>query len=361
MIHEDFTESFGSTISSVPMGSCTVNGQVRQVKGLVVRATYPSINQGNAVNMGIPTNTGARSRVFIYKPKCIVNSNQTLSGLVSDSGEPYLGMGETSTLAVKRNEPLPVDTTGSSVVGANPAVVGSNSFGVSMLAAGDPTKQTSVGYLSTLTTKPISHLLVTDQQRMKIFVYPIFVKSNDGYNFGSYKELDAGGREINYQSTDMVFGANGDGANIGFGTTMANAGDLNSDGKIDVAVSMSLARRAEPSLPINGQGSVLMLFGGSSGLQSHTTTVIPPSRQASCYYTGSDSVCNPALVYLPQATGSIRNGSYERAFLSPYSWMDYKNWNEGLGAILIGAPGKDSMESSESERILQGGAFYVGP
>jgi hypothetical protein len=270
-------------------------------------------------------------------------------------------MGETSTLAVKRNEPLPVDTTGSSVVGANPAVVGSNSFGVSMLAAGDPTKQTSDGYLSTLTTKPISHLLVTDQQRMKIFVYPIFVKSNDGYNFGSYKELDAGGREINYQSTDMVFGANGDGANIGFGTTMANAGDLNSDGKIDVAVSMSLARRAEPSLPINGQGSVLMLFGGSSGVQSHTTTVIPPSRQASCYYTGSDSVCNPALVYLPQATGSIRNGSYERAFLSPYSWMDYKNWNEGLGAILIGAPGKDSMESSESERILQGGAFYVGP
>ena len=367
MIHEDFVTSFGSTIASVPMGTCDVNGVPRQVKGLVVRATYPSTNQGTA-SMGIPASafgaepakTGARSRIFIYKPKCLSSSN-SFSGLISDTNEQYLGQAKTGT----ENTAMPPDTVGGTFAqtGANaPTGVGSTTLGFSMLAAGDPAKGTTVGSAST-GTKPISHLLVTDQQRMKIFVYPVFAYTPaHAYNFGSHTNPTDGGREINYQATDMVYGANSDGANIGFGTSMANVGDLNNDNKVDVAVSISLARRAEPSLPINGQGAVLLLFGGTSGLQTHSgTAVIAPSRQASCYYTGSQSVCNPALVYLPQATSSIRNGAYERTYLSPYSWMDFKTLNEGLGAFLIGAPGKDSMENSDADRILQGGAFYVGP
>jgi hypothetical protein len=367
MIHEDFVTSFGSTIASVPMGTCSVNGVDRQVKGLVVRATYPSTDQGT-VKMGIPLNavgaevakTGARSRIFIYKPKCLSSSN-SLSGLISDINEQYLGQEKTGT----ENKAFPADSTGGTYaqVGANaPTGVGSTTLGVSMLAAGDPTKGTTVGS-STASTKPISHLLVADQQRMKVFVYPVFAYNQaHSYNFGNYTSSADGGREINYQATDMVYGANSDGANIGFGTTMANVGDMNNDGKIDVAVSISLARRPEPSLPISGQGTVLLLFGGTSGLQTHSgTAVIAPSRQASCYYNGLQSVCNPELVYLQHATSSIRNGAYERTYLSPYSWMDFKNLNEGLGAFLIGAPGKDSMENSDADRILQGGAFYVGP
>jgi hypothetical protein len=177
-----------------------------------------------------------------------------------------------------------------------------------------------------------------------------------------------GGRLVDYSNSSMMSGTNG--TATGFGNGLASIGDVNGDGYNDIGVGISALNRQDTSAQTVGQGTVLVLFGGPGGLQSHTsstfTGAIQPSRTASCYISPgvgtTVSTCNPALLYVPEPTNSIRNGAYERSFLSPFSYVATSAAsNESLGTFLFGVPGRDSLDTLPSQRILQGGAFYVLP
>lgn len=336
VIHENNTNTFGATITSVPVGTCTNNGVQVQVSALAVQAVK---------NSGTPL-----TDIYLYKPACLDDPGNN-SGLKSFAND--------KTLAMAAN--LHPYSAGS-------GTLTSSTLGSSMVAVGDPTQSPPTTMGSTDTTV-ISHLVVSDQTNRRIYIHPVYPMATAGLaagqNFGHYDDTINGGREINYTSSVMVSAATG--ASLGFGVGMSKAGDLNGDGFQDIAIGMTSLPRRDINTSTPAQGAILLMFGGSTGAQSHSSgaNVIEPSRSANCYLKPNmstiDSICNPSLVYLPQATNSIRDGAYERSFISPYALMNFGNINEGLGSILMGVPGKDSLDQLMINRILQGGAFYVGP
>ena len=323
MLYESSTTAFGTSLTSVPIGTCTnsVTGVQYPVKALVVAATKAG---GNSL--------------YVYKPKCLDSTaSQNFSGLVS--------LGETVLT-------LP---TGSS-----------STAGMSMTAVTN-----LMGSSSTL----LSHLVVADQGASRILVYPVQPIATDGTNLSfdmnwttwtTNAPID-GIRLIDYSSSAMLSGTSGTATE--FGMSVSSVGDVNGDGYNDIAVAISKLNRNDTASVTSNQGSILMLFGGAQGVQSHTSSayssVTEPSRTALCYVSPSGSsavsICNPNLLYLPEPTNSIRNGAYERTSLSPYSFVGTGSVNEGLGTFLIGIPGRDSLDTDPTQRILQGGAFYVLP
>jgi hypothetical protein len=217
------------------------------------------------------------------------------------------------------------------------------------------------------TSATVSHLVVSDQGRQSIYVYPVLPIDGLSKNFGLISDTANGGRTIDYTPANMMNGASG--AAVGFAQSIADVGDINGDGFADVAIGMSRLTRKEISTQFDNQGGVLVWFGASNGFQTHAgtsfTTPLDPSRDAFCFTRPSGSViasiCNPTLVYLPQPTNSIRNGTSERLYLSSDSRLRFGNQNENLGSFLLGVPGRDTLESLNSDRILNGGAFYVLP
>lgn len=309
--------SYGGTITSVPLGTCLVGGNNVPVSGLVVKGTAAGAN-------------GAR--LYVYKPKCL-ETQGNLSGLTSFTNDNKLV--------------IPASSQSSSTMGFAMA----------------PVKN----LLSSSFSGTVGHLMVVDQGGMKIYTYPIFPIDAALKNFGVVSDTANGGRTIDYTGSNMLSGMSGSGA--GFGDGIADIGDINGDGFGDVAIGISKLTRKEVSSQILSQGGILVLFGGKDGLQAHAaggfTTEIEPIRDAFCYtkpgLTQIESVCNPTLVFLPQSTNSIRNGAYERAYLGVHSKLNFGAQNENLGSFLIGTPGRDSLETLSSERILNGGAFYVLP
>ena len=347
VIHEDNTTSFGATIAAVPLGYCTNNTVSPPVQ---VPVSALAVQAVKFDNLHSPQ---SYSEIYLYKPACL-NAQPTLSGLATFTNEKKLVISGGNTY----------DSLGSTTTGNSMVAVGNST-------ANPPTKMVD-------STSVVSELVVSDQSTKKIYVYPVYTLGNGPVqtsNFGSNTTTLDGGRVIDYSGTVMVGGAAG--STIGFANGMASVGDLNGDGYMDLAVNMSALQRSDIGIPVTlSQGAILLLFGGPTGIQSHTAgaVIIEPSRTSSCYLNGpnpSDSVCYPSLMYMPtvkpvaatQTTTAIpnRDGAYERSYLSPYSSMNFSTINEGLGTMIMGAPGKDSLESNPSSRILQGGAFYVGP
>lgn len=328
MIHETATSAFGQSLTSVPAGNCTntVTGMQYPVSSLVVSATK----------------TGAPS-VYVYRPKCLDSAfPNNFSGLVSYSENSALA----STL------PIPPGS--------------SSSFGVSMIAVKNLMGSAPA---NPARTDLVAHLAIADQANSRLVVYPVHsINNSDKSIFESYTVSADGGRYIDYSTSSMLNGTNGTAA--GFGNGLSALGDVNGDGFNDIGVGISALARKDTSSQTPNQGSVLVLFGGTTGLQSHTSntylTAIEPARVATCYIAPvagtTTSTCNPTLLYLPEPTNSIRNGAYEKTFLSPFAQLSTSaTANESLGTFLIGVPGRDSLDTVPTSRILQGGAFYVLP
>ena len=334
MIHEattGVTDTFGKSITSVPAGTCTnADGKVSKVSSLIVQAVK----------------TGVAS-LYVYRPKCLDQlTPNDFSGLISN--------GATSNTTIdltKKTLPIPSSSA---------------TYGIAMVAANK--------LMGALPTNPdiISHLVVTDQTNSKVVVYPItFNNSNtssDKMAIESFSVTADGGRVINYATSSMLTGTNG--TTTLFGSGLASLGDVNGDGYGDIGIGIAKLNRKDNSSSTLAQGSVLVIFGSPTGLQSHTSSTylsaIEPSRTASCYIAPGgaigQSICNPTLLYLPQLTNSIRNGTYERASLLSNSFIETSSViNEGMGTFIMGSPGRDSLEDLPTQRILQGGAFYVLP
>ncbi|MBS1959193.1 MAG: hypothetical protein JST80_06980 [Bdellovibrionales bacterium] len=306
--------SYGDTITSVPLGNCVVNGNNVPVSGLAVQAGSSS---GTAI-------------IYVYKPKCL-QAPGDLSGLV--------GMGDSKLV-------IPAASATSPTMGYSMAVV------KNIMGSGSQT---------------LGHLIVSDQSLMRIYSYPILPIDGLYKNIQPVTDTADGGRTIDYSASNMMAGLSG--SSVGFGTEIADLGDLNGDGYGDVGIGMTRLTRTDINTQRISQGAVLILFGNTTGLQSHVdaslTTSINPVRNALCYTspTGNaiSSTCYPTLLYLPQSTNSIRDGAYERIYLGPYSRLNFGSLNENLGSFLIGVPGRDSLDALTSDRILNGGAFYVLP
>lgn len=312
-------QEFGDVITSVPMGTCLVGGNNVPVNGLVVRAET-STSPGPAL-----------PRLYVYKPKCLGTAGD-LSGLAVYNGE--------RTLAV----PAPSAT--------------SLGFANSMATAVK---------LNDSASGVVSHLVISDQTRRTIYSIPVNPIDALGVSFSSVNDTANGGRTIDYSTSNMMNGFGG--VDAGFGETIADVGDINGDGFGDVAIGMSRLTRKEISTQFDGQGAIVVLFGSPNGLQSHSgtsfTTALDPSRDAFCFTRPGasviSSICNPTLLYLPQPTNSTRNGAAERIFLSRDSRLNFGALNENLGSFIMGVPGRDTLESLNSDRILNGGAFYALP
>jgi len=329
------TTNFGSTLASVPVGNCyDSSGNPHPVNALVVTAMK---------------STGPA--LYTYRPKCLDNTNHPadFSGLISYAD----GTTAPATLTL----PSTATTT-----------VGITMTSVTNLMGSAPAN-----------SNILSHLVVADQQGGSIYVYPVLTFSTSAYtsfenpaNSASFATdttfTGNGGRLINYATSTMLAGTNG--TLMGFGNGLASIGDVNGDGYSDIGISISSLPRQSTSSQTLNQGTVLVLFGGPGGLQSHTsstfTTAIAPSQTASCYIspTGSSptSVCNPQLLFVPEPTNSLRDGAYELSYLSPFAAVSTAaSTNESLGTFLFGVPGRDSLDTIPTQRILQGGAFYVLP
>ncbi|MBC7397037.1 MAG: FG-GAP repeat protein [Bdellovibrionales bacterium] len=337
MLHEPATLTYGSTLASVPAGSCAdANSVLHPVNALVVASS-----------------TAGGPLLYLYRPRCLdATTPNSLSGLVGYNDASGTG-GFTTT-----NSTLPIPAGSSSTLGISMTAV-------SKLMGTAPAAPAS----SNLT----SHLVVTDQSNSRILVYPVHSIDSNKENFETYDTsnptaLNDGARKVDYSGSAMLSTTNGNATM--FGSGVSSIGDINGDGYADVAISISKLNRQDTSSQSIAQGAILVLFGGKTGLQSHSnaalTSIIEPAKVASCFVlpVGAlpTSTCNPTLLYTPQAANSIRDGSYERSFISPYSAVDVgPTSNEGLGTFLIGIPGKDSLDTLPNKRILQGGAFYELP
>jgi hypothetical protein len=333
MMHEGTigvpSNSFGQSMTSVPSGSCAdSSNKLHKVSSLVVKG----------VKAGVPY-------LYAYRPKCLdASTPNDFSGLAAYGD---LSSGQNALL---NTLPTPAPSMGSTL--AMTAVEN---------LMGNPVAAPARSDL-------VSHLVVTDQNNSRVIVYPVHTVDSSKTVFESYTVSANGGRVIDYSSSAMMTGTNG--ATTLFGTGVASIGDVNGDKYSDVGIAISKLNRKDTASQTVAQGTILVLFGGPTGLQSHTnaafTSALEPSRTASCYIlpgaSPPSSICNPALLYVPQSTNSLRNGAYERTSLTPYSFVSTTSaTNENLGTFLIGIPGRDSLDTLPSNRILQGGAFYVLP
>ena len=341
MLYEPGMANYGSSIAAVPVGNCVVNGVNVPVKALVVKGQK---------------STGSFAKLYVYKPKCLGTTND-LSGLMAYNGTTMPGISGDDSV-------LPIPT----------ALLTDSTFGASMTAV-----QNAMGPSATITT----HLVVTSTANSTVVVYPIQTyNAGTGLNFLTYADNGSlgtpayGGRVINYsssalitQSTGVVSTGASAGTNNGFGIGITSIGDVNGDGFSDVAIGITKLDNRQTSTTVTAQGAALILFGGTNGFQSHSDsnflTAITPSTTAFCYNlpggSGISSVCNPTLLFLPQPTNSSRNGAFERFYINPYSFVNFGSINSNLGTFLLGAPGRDSLQTDPTQRILSGGAFYVLP
>ncbi len=350
LIAEQGTASFGSTLTSIPLGTC--NG--KPVHGLAVRAIRNDANDGSGTNQS--------SDVYVYRPKCVEpNESTTLTGLVyggiirgtSSTGQPNLGIGTSTTLGMG--------------MAASGGIMGNDT----------PTNPTTLH----------SHLVLSDPTSRKLFVVPFLQNAttyaNTGFAYpGETDFVTFKGRSENYNSSMFLSGSL-TGADVGFGETIANLGDVNADGFEDIGVNVSKLNRNETNTSFPQQGAILVLFGSHDGLQTRNAgnSLINPVTNADCYLKKGMvnsierivSVCNPTLLFAPQPAGSIRQGAYEMSFLSPFSristgtrnvstgaCMAPNSPNECLGSFLFGTSGRDGPGGSGSN-ILQGGGFYYVP
>jgi hypothetical protein len=332
-------DGFGSSILSYPVTCGTT-----QASMLVVKGTSQPFVAASGQTPAVAANT----KTYSFKPNC-------MGATTNKSGLGSVG------------EVLPVPTGTLKI---------SSTFGLSM----------TVLARSKGANNADTFLVASDRTNKSIFIYGLNSSNSfvykEGFSYSTVNAFTAGS-----YSGDLT---------VGFGTQVIDAGDLNGDGFDDLMVNVAGLRR-DDSTPVTDQGAYLVIFGGDigetgssvSGLRYKDTssgTLIPPSANAStasCYTkpdaTGAGSprsICNPILYFLPQLytpsnpAAFVRNGKYERTYLSPFSLLNPSvpedlNENESafsnLSVPLLGSPGRDGLELNSSTRILKGGVLYVVP
>jgi hypothetical protein len=340
VIAETATTSFGKTLTSIPMGTCNGN----PVSALAVRAEQAT-----------------DSLVYIYKPKCLSGTS------VSDITSKMTGL----------------DSATISSISATGLGVSSTTLGIGMTSA---TRLMGNEAPNTNSLILLSHLIVANQTSKTVYAFPVMqsisgtsstysiISDSANTNFGNF-----GGRILNYSNSLFIGGASG--STIGFGEGLSTLGDVNGDGYEDIAINISRLSRIELSTTFSSQGGMLLLFGGKYGLQTqvNATTLIEPSKNADCYIKKDMiqntlvSICNPALLFAPQPSSSVRQGVHERSYLPPFSRISTGNLdatgkcvslnspNECLGTFLFGVPGRDSVVTPPTKPVLNGGVFYEIP
>jgi hypothetical protein len=322
MLYEPGQTSFGNSIASVPLGNCVYGSTTVPVSGLVV------------------TSYGAANKMVVFKPACLNDTTGNLSGLITYANERTLTLPAT-----------PAGLATSTTLGTAMAAVNQT------MGPGSPS------------TIPQTHLVITDSNKKAVLVYPVQPYAA-GVSFitpdGLAGTIAQGARIVDYSNSQMLTGDTG--ANLAFGYGITDTGDLNGDGFNDVVINVGKMNRVDPNSVTSYQGGALVLFGGASGLQTHTTGVaqaIEPVRNAISYDVPGLSVitnvANPILMFAPQSTNSIRNGTDERSFIGINSAVNFGSAGNGLGYFMLGIPGRDSLDTDPNSRILNGGAFYVLP
>ena len=357
MLYEPGMNAFGKSLVAIPLGTCLVNNNAVPVSGLAIAASTGTLSSASG------------SEIFIYKPSCLGGS--TAGATSSGSFTSLAGLkGQTNETTLT----LPGPTT----------ISASTTLGTAMTQV--------TGVMGNTTNVPLSHLVITDTANESLIVIPVVPAGSsvpaaaglgafsstknfvDTYTNGSTGTAAIGARTINYTSSLLMTGLN-TAANLygGFGNGISSIGDINGDGYADLAVAITRAPRNDQNTQTVANGAILVLFGGPNGFQTHTdlstTQPLEPSRNPLCYVSPNAttglpaSTCYPALIYPPQpdANTFLRNGAYERSYLSPSAFINFGSTNDNLGSFIFGVPGRDSLDTATGNRILNGGAFYVLP
>ena len=344
VIAEDSTNSFGQSITSIPLQQNASCGS-KPVSALAVRALN---NSGNGI-------------IHLYLPKCFRDGNSDYSGLTTPSLFLQSGSGQ---------------------------IPPSSGFGATILGGGISGSKRIMSSNTVGTSTLLAQMIATDSVRGMVYSFPIVtdgttvkfqsLPSSPAYN----PEVDffkLGGRINDYSGSLQPLSPQ----SARFGISSALLGDLNSDGFMDIGINVASMHRRESSSTYDYQGGIMIFFGGSKGLQTHRESnkiLLNPKKEADCYLVKKQSglvtsVCDPQLLFAPQPSLSISEGqgAYELTYLNPYSYLSTgsvggggcsipNSRNECLGSFLFGVPGRDGpLPSGNLSRILQGGAFYVQP
>jgi hypothetical protein len=346
VIAEAQTSIFGQSITSIPLFQNGVCGS-KAVSALAVRAR----NASNSAGL-----------IHVYLPKCYKDGGGTdYTGLVASG--------------------MKIES------GVTASVLLSGGFGESLVGAGIAGSRKISNPINEGTSTLLAHLIVTDSSSGLVYNFPI-VNSGGTTRFQDLPTTQAydpnhaffklGGRINDYKSMLVPLLP----PNARFGLSSAFIGDMNSDGFADIGVNVASMHRRESSTTYDYQGGIMVLFGGSKGLQTHRQSnnlLITPKKEADCYLVKKQnqvsSVCDPQIIYAPQPSlsASQGQGAYEYTYLSPFSYLStgalnssgcaiLNSRNECLGSFLFGVPGRDGpLPPANLSRILQGGAFYVQP
>jgi hypothetical protein len=334
------TRDFGKSVVAVPAGACN---------GVPVHALLVQANT-----------TANKSKIYIYKPQCVVGANPALlSGLIQDGANTTFS-GLTTFKSVI--DPFLFSTP-----------ITTNTFGNSMVSVPGIMGSTAIANIDAKT-----HLVLTDSNKKLMMVFPLTSNSTNPADNCSYDannnpvgsckinitdDATQGYQKVNYANSNIFTGS------IGFGASLASIGDVNGDGFNDVAMSITtITKPGTPNTSTGQQGAVMVVFGGDkarNGLQTvNGSTTIEPAVNSACYLSSNGatttSVCNPTLLFAPQPS-ALRDGAGERTYLSRDSKVNFGVQNENLSSFLFGVPLRDSRETNSADRILRGGAFYVLP